>query len=235
MEDSTTSINGVTEFEGVLGTKDTTVVTSIPAEPGDFLRVRLIRFSVEYRQSDEANPENEYHAEAEASEQAVIEPQGEDPYDSDCATTSTFYIHRHSHRYVNREPVGARPERSVSHNDTRGYRRRVNGYGEHVTVVPYSPTPRTAPFNLTRIQPFHAQEPSRPLEYYSGPYIEDERVRVYGLRRPPSSGDMTDHEERDQHRRERETARQVAEKIKERIVKTNAIIAQRKTWSRSGR
>lgn len=178
VQDTTTSINGVTEFEDVLATKDTTVVTSIPAEPGDFLRVRLLRFSMEYMQSDEAKTENKYHAEAEASEQISIELQGPDPYDADRESISTYHTRSRSGIYVNGEFVGAAHSRNRRYIDGVSPRERNNIHGECIIITSNPPTARTPPFNFTLTLSIHAQEPKEPRGHRNRPYIVDDRPRI---------------------------------------------------------
>lgn len=190
VEAATGSINGAMEFEDVLANKDATVGASIPAEPGDFLRVRLLRFFVEYVQSDAAEMENEYtYADRGVSEQVIDELQGDGQYDSDRGTTTTFYRDRHKRRYVNGKFVRPRPKRNGRYIDTMTS--QIVNDRERIMAVPNPPTARTAPVNFTSTPPAHPQTTRRRREYHSGgPYFVDERRRVY-TRRAPRSEDIT--------------------------------------------
>lgn len=72
-------------------TKDSTVVTSIPAEPGDFMRVRLLRMPLQVIQPEEAiEMESEADLAVEdVSGEAVQDLGVGDPYDADHDSIST--------------------------------------------------------------------------------------------------------------------------------------------------
>ncbi|KAM3534343.1 hypothetical protein MY4038_002441 [Beauveria bassiana] len=233
VEDAPAPESGVKGLEDITVTKDATVVTSIPAEPGDFLRVRLLRVPLKVMQPETVELENESDYTGEdVSGEAVRDLGAEDPYDADHDSgrekSSSFRRRRHQGIYVNgRRVVLEHPGFGERSSEMRGWAGTNPG---RVMVVPNPPTARTPPLNFALTPPLRFRDPSVSREHYSRPYIVDERPRIVEPHGRPRHRDMSDdNEERAQRRREREEARQLRKEteFRERIERAHVWIANR--------
>ncbi|KAM3461342.1 hypothetical protein NHJ6243_005126 [Beauveria neobassiana] len=233
VEDAPAPESGVKGLEDITATKDATVVTSIPAEPGDFLRVRLLRVPLKVMQPEmvELEKESDYAGE-DVSGEAVRDLGAEDPYDADHDSgrekSSSFRRRRHQGIYVNgRRVVLDHPGFGERSSEMRGWAGTNPG---RVMVVPNPPTARTPPLNFALTPPLRFRDPSVSREHYSRPYIVDERPRIVEPHGRPRHRDMSDdNEERAQRRRERKDARQLRKEteFRERIERAHVWIANR--------
>ena len=232
IEDAPAPANGVKGLEDITATKDATVVTSIPAEPGDFLRVRLLRMPLKVMQPEAVEIENESdHAGEDVSGEAVRDLGAEDPYDADHDSgrekSSSFRRRRRPATYINAQRVVVTDHRN-------GFEERLSRWAstsrERIMVVPNPPTARSPPVNFTLTPPLRFHDPSVSREHYSRPYIVDERPRIVEPHSIPRYRYMSDdNEEPAQRRRERDDARQLrkATELRERIERANAEIRSR--------
>lgn len=199
--DTTVPEPGVAGSEFAPASQDTTVVTSIPAEPGDFLRVRLLRLSMrvsmEYLQSEAIKTDESLFVDTEIPEDTGRYFDSDD-VEYDLSTTAGFRRRRRPVVYINGERVEMSNSRDRLYTDDMRAQTAADTRRERVVIVDTPPRPRT---ELSHSMPM--TKPSRPFDLEDLPATVDARPQIYEAQGRPRYRRVVEDEDRLKRLRER--------------------------------